>query len=301
MIKQLKNFIRSVIKNDQHIDEVENKNNPLVVTDFENVVLRIETTNRCNFKCNFCTHSSSKRPKRFMSDELFREIIHEGAEVGIKSLDLRNFGEPLLDKDLHNKTRLAKKLGYENIYIHTNGYLLDLSCFEKLRDAGMNLIIISLSPKREFEITRGKSFDVILENLIQISKLNGRSQVMIDFINTGFSSDEEVQEFKILMDRLGYRIREEIELHNWANGLKISTGPIKMCHRLWTSFTVLVDGSVSLCCLDYEGQMKLGDLNENSILEVINSPLYQALRKSHLDGALYGICEKCDMVYVKDK
>lgn len=271
-----------------------------ILTDFKEVVLRVENTNHCNFKCSFCTHSELVRNKGYISDRLYEKIVREGADLGFKKLDLRNMGEPLLDRDLESKVRLAKSLGYENIYIHSNGYLLDRLLFERLVAAGMTTIILSLSPRREFEETRGKFFDRVEQNLMEISASPARGHLMIDFISSGLATVEEVDEFKQSIQSLGLVLREEIQLHNWANGKEEDTfsGP---CFRLWNSFTVLFDGQVALCCLDYEGRVNLGDMNRDSLARVINSAEYQRFRAEHLSRNPSGLCRMCDMVKVKDR
>ena len=36
------------------------------IIDYERVLLRMESTNHCNFKCTFCPHPQMKRKKGFM-------------------------------------------------------------------------------------------------------------------------------------------------------------------------------------------------------------------------------------------
>ena len=70
------------------------------IIDYERVLLRMESTNHCNFKCTFCPHPQMKRKKGFMDEDLFYKTIDQAADLGIIKLDLRNFGEPMLDKRL---------------------------------------------------------------------------------------------------------------------------------------------------------------------------------------------------------
>lgn len=270
--------------------------------DFSNVLLRIETTNHCNFKCIFCTHNKLTRSQNLMEWALYEKIILEAEHLGFKTLDLRNFGEPLLDKTLEEKSKFAIKHGFRKIYVHTNGYFLTKERYNKLYESGLTWFIISLSPRREFDVTRGEGYyDTILNNLKDISTNKVDGSIVIDYINTGKSSDDEIRDFKNELENFGYEIREEISLHNWADdNSDIKCNDIKICQRLWNSFTVLVDGKVALCCLDYDGRNIVGDLNTQSIKEIINSAEYIKFRKSHLDKNLIGICKKCNMPYVKD-
>jgi uncharacterized radical SAM superfamily Fe-S cluster-containing enzyme len=44
--------------------------------------------------------------------------------IKIYSLDLRNFGEPLMDRRLADFAKHARQSGFSKIYIHTNGHPL---------------------------------------------------------------------------------------------------------------------------------------------------------------------------------
>ena len=91
--------------------------------------------------------------------------------------------------------------------------------------------------------------------------------------------------------------RIDIELHNWAEG---AANTFRQCHRLWTSVTVLWDGRVSLCCLDYEGEIEMGNVNNQTLQEIINGRLYQEVRQNHINGLFLDKCYRCDMPDIKD-
>lgn len=269
------------------------------VTNYDNFVLRIETTNHCNYKCAFCPHSSMKRAAGFMKDELYGKIMDESEVLEIKNLDLRNFGEPLLDKKLPYRVRCAKAHGFRNVLIHTNGHYLTRNNSDALFGAGIDTIILSLSPELEFKRTRGPFYKKIIDNLESIEPVH-KKNIVIDFINTGASTEEEVLCFRNAITQLGYRVREEIWLHNWAIGTNCGKKNGKYCHRLWSSITVLYDGRIALCCLDYEGKAELGDLSLSTLSELINSDRYKTLREDHLEERFHFLCEACDMNIVKD-
>lgn len=241
------------------------------------------------------------RSVQFMNNDLYEKIISEAAALGMHNLDLRNFGEPLLDPFLAEKSAFAAARGFNYIFFPTNGFLLTPEKYLQLRGGGVRQFIISLSPKREFDATRGTDlYETILANLKRISLLCNFGDITIDYINTGNSSASEIQEFKTTIEGMGYGIREEIQLHNWAHGSETyETDEIKFCHRLWNSFTVLADGKVALCCLDYNGENIVGDMNEQSIESVINGEAYQYYRRGQIEKNLKGLCKHCNMTHIK--
>ena len=46
------------------------------------------------------------------------------------------------------------------------------------------------------------------------------------------------------------------------------------------NFAVLADGRVTTCCVDYDAKNVVGDLRKNTLMEVINSPEAQHMKRS---------------------
>ncbi len=94
------------------------------------LVVNLETINRCNGSCAFCTANkySDKRPLKKMEDELFYSIIDQLAEWDFKGhLTLYGNNEPWLDTrivEFHKYCR--EKLPESFIFMSTNGLLLDI-------------------------------------------------------------------------------------------------------------------------------------------------------------------------------
>ncbi|GHU77477.1 hypothetical protein FACS189461_5830 [Spirochaetia bacterium] len=59
------------------------------------------------------------------------------------------------------------------------------------------------------------------------------------------------------------------------------------------------DGSVSICCMDFNRKLIIGDMKNNSLLEIINSENVNAIQKAHIDGSILKsnfICKNCDQI-----
>ena len=271
------------------------------IVDYSRVLLRIETTNHCNFKCTFCPHSEMQRDKVFIDENIYYKIIDQASALGFKKLDLRNFGEPLLDKRISKFAKYAYDKGIDKIYIHTNGYGLSVKKINEWGSHGICDVNISLSPKREFLKTRPNvNVDRLFSSIERVMKSDSKWKhiLSVDYIQTGESTEEEESEFMQWLDDIKLPKRIDIQLHNWAKG---NANMHAQCHRLWTSFTILSNGDVSLCCLDYEGEVKFGNIFESSIDEIINNKKYREVRSNHLQGIFLEKCSKCDMTEVKDQ
>ncbi len=66
------------------------------------------------------------------------------------------------------------------------------------------------------------------------------------------------------------------------------------CQHPFTDFGILWNGDVTLCCLDYDGQLKVGNVREDSIETVVNSEAANQLRASMLgQHPLPPVCQTC--------
>ncbi|REH79385.1 GTP 3',8-cyclase MoaA [Staphylococcus felis] len=112
--------------------------------------LRISVTDRCNFRCDYCM------PKEIFGDDFvflpkdelltFEEIVRITqvyAKLGVKKIRITG-GEPLLRRDLHRLIAQINQIeGIEDIGLTTNGLLLKKHG-QKLYDAGLKRINVSL-------------------------------------------------------------------------------------------------------------------------------------------------------------
>jgi hypothetical protein len=170
-------------------------------------------------------------------------------------------------------------------------------------EGGITEVNLSLSPRREFGETRpGIPVEKYFKNIeaLVLAKPKYLKILNVDYIRTGMSSLTEEAEFELWLKEIGIEKRIDIDLHNWGVGEDRDN---YLCHRLWSSITVLWNGDVSLCCLDYEGDYKLGYLGDGgskSLLDVINSQQYVEIRKNHMAGKFLEKCASCDMPANKD-
>jgi sulfatase maturation enzyme AslB (radical SAM superfamily) len=262
-------------------------------------VLRIETTNACNARCTICPHRQLRRPLVRIGETLFRRLIGESRDEKCREVHLHNFGEPLLDPGLEDRIAYAKRMGIRKVKIFTNGSLLTEQRARGLIAAGLDEIKISFdgaSPE-EFEAIRTPlKFDVVLENVRRLVYLRNAAMAPLKIIVTCCTTQDRAETMRILAQIVdAFRFDK---IHNWGGEtLTDGRGRIrKPCARLWRTMTVLADGRVALCCLDYEGRHDLGRLEDGvSLAAIWNGPAYQAVRRLHRAGRQHEIalCRSC--------
>ncbi len=108
--------------------------------------LRVSVTERCNFRCLYCMPQKpfSWVPKENLLsfDELFK-FIKVAIDEGVTKIRITG-GEPLLREDLDYFIRLINDYKSDiDLALTTNGFMLD-SVAQKLKDAGLKRLNISL-------------------------------------------------------------------------------------------------------------------------------------------------------------
>ena len=177
--------------------------------------LRISLTDKCNLRCIYCME---EKDNSFLEEEklLTREEIKRLAElfskVGIKKVRLTG-GEPLVRKDILDIMKDLNSIeGIEEIYITTNGILLDkyLDDFKNLGLTGVNISLDSLKDDNFKNLTRLGDLDKVLKaidkalnlgikvkiNTVMIQGINDNE--ILDFINLTLDKNIDVRFIELM-------------------------------------------------------------------------------------------------------
>lgn len=266
--------------------------------------IKIETTNFCNAQCLYCPHSAMERKKGMMQDHLFKKIVAECVDWGIKEIHLCNFGEALLDKKLSEKIKYIKKRDASiKTVIFTNGNLLDNETSTVLLSAGIDRITVSFdgySPEYFEKYRTPLKYDVVFNNikdLIKVKKeLNSKTQLILNAVYSSDSvSQKEVENFK--EDWKDEPVTVNLQkLHEWHGYVPNSRYNYKniTCRDIYEYMTINWDGSVVPCCLDYDGACVLGDASKEHIRSIWFGTKFVNFRRMLLkDMKAMEMCEQC--------
>ena len=105
--------------------------------------LRLSVTDRCNFRCTYCSPASWGGKKDLLTPAEFERIVSVFARMGIQRVRLTG-GEPLIRPDIVEVSqRIAAVPGVERVAITTNASHLERLA-RPLREAGVSQLNISL-------------------------------------------------------------------------------------------------------------------------------------------------------------
>ena len=265
--------------------------------------VRVETTNHCQAACTFCPRDRIGRPKGFMPQDLFESIIRQCAEGECRVVHLHGFGEPLLDKRLSERIRFCKQLGIGRVKIFTNGGLLDEALSRELVESGLDEVKISIdgADAMEFnELRVGLNHQSVLSNVKRLREIRDANRAGTPTIIAATCQTSNRQQTEAMLERVVDRI-EFTGLHNWAGalGMHQRRRVRKPCDRLWRTLTVLANGDVALCCLDYSGKEILGSAVHERLADIWNNERYRQLRQLHRDSrqAEIPLCKNCSKCF----
>jgi len=105
--------------------------------------LRVSLTDRCNFRCTYCSPAENEPPGGLLSRGELGRLFRVFAGLGVRRIRLTG-GEPTLRKDVVEiVSDAASAPGIEDVALTTNGHRLD-ELVEPLREAGLGSVNVSL-------------------------------------------------------------------------------------------------------------------------------------------------------------
>lgn len=279
----------------------------------------IETTNVCNADCTFCAYRFMDRPKKVMNGELYQHAIDEYSDCGGGVINFTpTVGDPFVDKNILKKIQYAaSKDNIYNIFLYTNGILLNRFGFDEVLNSGINRLAIStyVGSREGYKKYYGKDkYDIVINNIIEIGRLNRKlgNPVLIT-LHLRVSADEDwksLSEFKEITSYIDEKNISYLTVYDaWsgriaqkdlpdgctiAEPLTVDEKVKSPCFELYRRVHVMADGSVGACvCTDLESEIKIGNLHEQSLSEIWRGKKIREYRKNWLSGDMPEVCKTC--------
>jgi radical SAM protein with 4Fe4S-binding SPASM domain len=263
--------------------------------------LDIEITSRCNLRCTFCDKLPllSKGQLGDMDFHLYQKILDEGAAGRLWAVKLSYRGEPLLHPRVADMVAYAKARGVLDIYFNTNGMLLTEAMAQRLMDAGLDRISLSMEgtdPAAFERERRGARFDQIMRNLDTLMALRSRQ---------GYAHPR-VRVQTVLLPGLDLEAYRAFWLDHCdevaAVDYKDSTNRVKglvcrdwACPQLWQRMTIEWTGAIMPCNNDDFRHLGVGNVAEKTVASCWHDPLVRRARELHQQGSSHEVaaCDGC--------
>lgn len=278
-VKQIKYFDKNIHRKSKLIQEtlsyIKGTKIPLPS------LIEISDSGTCNRTCSFCPRSdvNYEDKKEFISKKLHHKIFKELQSLNYKGLIMYSgFNEPLLNKECYANISSAREyLPDAKIELITNGDVLNLTRLQKLFKAGLSTLLIS--------VYDGPEDMIKFRKLCEKAGLQKKQYV----IRNRYLPPEK--DFGITMSNRGGL------MENAEHSIK----PLKKSLKqpcTYPSYTFFIDynGDVLMCSHDWGKKNILGNLNNNSIIDIWTSELSKRTRNGLIEGDRnFSPCDVCDV------
>lgn len=252
----------------------------------------IEITNICNLKCRFCPDTN--RNKEYMSVENFEKIIKK-IHTYTNLVCLHVKGEPLLHNDLEKILKILEKYKLK-VNITTNGTLIKNKLDILKKSKAVRQINISLHSITQNDILYRKYLKDIFESVeelknviisyrlwnLQTIKENDINNEIIKEIENYYkvrNLKENLSQNEFIKIKDNMFINQDIEF-TWPDINQKNIVEQGKCLALKEQIAILVDGTVVPCCLDNNGDIKLGNILDENLEEILNKPKSIEIKKN---------------------
>ncbi|HZY66639.1 MAG TPA: GTP 3',8-cyclase MoaA [Rubrobacteraceae bacterium] len=184
--------------------------------------LRISVTDRCNFRCQYCMPEDIvfQDKSQILTLEEMLTFAEACLQLGVTKVRVTG-GEPLVRRGVVWFVEQLKALGFEDVTMTTNGFLLK-DYLEDLVEAGLDRINISLDtlqPEKFRFITRRNHFEKVWGSILSALE-TPLSPVKLNAVAMRGVNDDEIADMAKLTLRYPMHVRfiELMPLNGDTNG-----------------------------------------------------------------------------------
>ena len=280
--------------------------------------INIEISNICNLQCSFCPEVH--REKKVMHASVFQRIL---AQVGplTEEVCLHLMGEPLGHPQLSEFVDICAEYQVP-VNFTTNGTLLNERRIEILLRPIIRQVNFSVHSfeanfgERDVTPYLNKVFGFTrlaferrpdlyinyriwdLHDPVSLTPTNARIRQAIEkeygFLLDAGSIDLRRKKSYRVANRLYLNLDSRFEWPSLAAPFRSETG---FCHGLSNHFGIHADGAVVPCCLDKEAVLKLGDVENQPIIDILAGQRATRIAQGFEQGkCVEDLCQRCDFI-----
>ena len=271
----------------------------------------IEITNICNHSCDFCP--GTLREKKIMEVKLFQTVLEQLRGYS-RLIHFHVMGEPLLHPDIATFLDLCLPFGYR-VNLVTNGILLPVVMDSIINKPSLRQISISLHHLSGSDQAAVDSYFSGIEKFIRSACSFPALFISLRLWNDGDNGNIPLREdimrriaeifsipfpdIALCTETYPVRLAENIWLNSadkfeWPDLKNKDYGSDGRCLGLSEQIAVLVDGTVTPCCLDHEGEINFGNISSMPLIDILKSRRAASMRKGFSQGKIVeDLCRRC--------
>jgi len=280
----------------------------------------IEPTNTCNFRCRYCPTGDTDllrkvgRKNKLMDFDLFCKVVEDlkAFPRKLKMINMYKDGESLIHPRFCDMVRYLKDADVtEKIWLKTNGSLLSPAMNANLVSCGLDMIGISVQHVHAqgfYDIAGVRiDYEKYRTGVLDLYQRRGNMGVSVKIADIGLSEADKEKYYDDFADRCDYITVEG--LHGWSasekRDFRMGTDksfdgtprtPKVACPLVMYMLTVNSNGDISICNDDWGHWHRIGDVNNESLVDIWKGSRLRNFRLMHLEGRKHenAACHHCD-------
>lgn len=272
----------------------------------------VEITNICNLNCRFCEPSHRKQQYMELKDV---EYVFSKIKTYTDFVYLHIKGEPLMHPQISEILELLEQCGMQAV-ITTNGTLINqnleiLANSKTIRQ--INISLHSIEQNEKLIINKNKYVKNLLEAVEKITEQNkcyisyrlwnlekiGENEKNMEILNAikeyyNIPNLLELVKNNDFIKISEYKYINIDTVYDWPSLQREIVSTKGSCYGLISQIAILVDGTVVPCCLDHNGDIKLGNIFNENLEKILVSNKTQEIvdgfKKQILTNPL---CQRC--------
>ncbi len=286
------------------------------VESYPNSVI-LELVNRCNLECVMCYQGfRNDSEKSTLDDEILDKIFLDFKENNLNSLMLST-SEPLLFKNINQVLNRAKEANIMDIFLFTNGVLLNEKNTEMILNSAVSRLFVSIDGLSEetYNKVRVPVSKRLRESNDRLSKLEKNIRYFMDqrdkknlslpLVRTSFvslkenklESQEFVNKWRNIVDSV--EVQKETSIQAFNDFEKMQNKKIPKlrkkytCSEPWAQITIYSDGTVAPCCNTFGRNLPIGNIKKNTLKEIWNCEEMKKIRYGFINNKPTKTCQIC--------
>lgn len=272
---------------------------------YPNTVI-LELVNRCNLECVMCHQEWRNDSKKYtMSDNDLDVIFDSFKKNKLNSLML-SISEPLLYKNIEKVFKRAEEAEIMDIFLFTNGTLLNEKNSRKILESSVTRLFISIDAfskeiydKVRIPVTKNiksNRIEQLQNNIKNFMKLRDQYDRRFPLVRTSFvelgDNKHEVEEFKNkwlnIVDSV--EVQKEVSINAYSETSKFNLDELFSyskkkdkdynCRQPWSSIGIYSDGTVTPCCNTFGRNLPIGNIRDDKIENIWKNHKIKKIREA---------------------
>ena len=282
--------------------------------------LTLELTNNCNAGCTFCPQPIiMTRTKGILKEPIFERVLDICKKHQVSMVMLGGLGEPFVDKKIVDKIIRLREIGVQ-VNATTNGSMFRHVDLDQLIKSGVELLSISMDAintdylreiKPDITETVEDMEAAVKELYDRRNKLGSSTPKLVmryQLTQSSNNYEDKDAETEEIMKR-AKNICDEVVIrkqHDWLGTMTEETSyeddqrqipnEENVCNYLVNTMNITWNGDISLCCMDFDNKVILGNIMTEKVEDIFNSDHLKNARNQYVAGTIKNH-EFCGMCY----